>query len=67
MDNLTLASPLSVQPRKSVVWRGPKKNARCPGLPPRTVSEGLAGMAELRPIFPGGGQEEEHHASFLML
>jgi hypothetical protein len=35
--------------------RVPKKNARCPGLPELCrKSEGLAGMPELRPLFPGG-------------
>jgi hypothetical protein len=29
------------------------------------ANEGLAGMAELRPLFPGGGQEEEKNTSWL--
>jgi hypothetical protein len=34
-------------------WRT-KKNARCPGLCLGPGPEGLAGMAELRRLFPGG-------------
>jgi hypothetical protein len=34
--------------------RVPKKNARCPGLAWGAVPEGLAGVAKLRPLFPGG-------------
>jgi hypothetical protein len=33
----------------------PKKNARYPGLPELIRPEGLAGMAGLRPLVPGGG------------
>jgi hypothetical protein len=39
--------------------RVPKKNARCPGPPALRRSEGLAGMAELRRLFPGGGMRSK--------
>jgi hypothetical protein len=47
------APPLAAGGASSI--RVPKKNARCQGRPPLwRKAEGLDGVAELRPLFPGG-------------